>query len=255
MKIAVVGCSHTDLNLTDPNLLPPARTPNSYYSWLWHASEDNPNIHFDSYARSSQGSLYFDMCLKNIIQKDYDACIVQLTTHTRWILPTRKNKIVVDANTHNQIWETKHPKNNLTEHKLITNHATLQPEHWFPKIGDPKLQRKFARNGDFFKLATQTIFPQNNLPDHYSEIFINTLESLYGKFFKHFSYFTMWNQDTYANNIGIDQTGFNWMFDTLGKKYVVTKLFTDDWHLNYEGSKIFYTKFIKPYIITKLMVE
>ena len=69
MKIAVVGCSHTDLNLTDPNLLPPARTPNSYYSWLWHASEDNPNIHFDCYARSSQGSLYFDMCLKNIIQK------------------------------------------------------------------------------------------------------------------------------------------------------------------------------------------
>jgi len=65
----------------------------------------------------------------------------------------------------------------------------------------------------------------------------------------------MWNQDTNANNIGIDQTGFNWMFDTLGKKYVVTELFTDDWHLNYEGSKIFYTKFIKPYIISKLMVE
>ena len=254
MKVAVLGCSHTDLNLTDPNLKSPARTPNTFYSWLWHASEDNPNIHFDCYARSSQGSLYFDLCLKNIIQKDYDACIVQLTTDKRWILPTRKNKIVVDPSTHDQIWESKHPTDNLTEYKLVPNHVALMTDHWANRVSDPKLQRRFSKQSNFFLESTQTIFPQNNLPDYYSELFTNTLETMYGNFFKQFHYFTMWNHDSHANNLGINKTGFDWMFNEFGKKYVVQKLFTNDWHWNYEGSKIFHDKFIKPYIISKLTV-
>ena len=61
-KVAVIGCSHSDLNLqeyNDPPTLPPKKG-NAFHSWIVHAAESNPQVHFDCYARAGEGAIYFE---------------------------------------------------------------------------------------------------------------------------------------------------------------------------------------------------
>ena len=234
-KVAVIGCSHSDLNLQEYNNPPtlPPKKGNAFHSWIVHAAESNPQVHFDCYAKAGEGAIYFDFCLKNIVNQDYDMCIVQLTTDRRWMFPLNYKLDQTDT------WTTHKVTKNL-------NAFLFQPEH-INVCGNVSDIKSKTRNYDKQSFV-KNFLPTNNLSETYSKLFLESLETVYAKCFKNFIYFTMWNDDHYANNIGHEKTGFDFLTQKYGQKYFKKNFVTTDYHLNYEGAKIFYEDYLKPKI-------
>ena len=236
-KIAVVGCSFTDTCIDKTS-------NNSQYSWLYHAAEDNPDVLFDSYAIGGMGSPYFDMCLKDIIVKGYTRVLLQLTDNSRWFGP-------LATPPQKSLWVKENITTNLRQYVLSVNSVKYTgPISRYIHVGAD--QSKGIH--DFY---AEKVNPKNhwwgpcNLPMHYHELFVKTLDRLYAPYFKKFVYFTFY-QTTY-NNCGLTKNVFEHLIDKYGYEDLAKKYTSHDNHLNKQGAYLAYHEFIKPNVFDKLL--
>lgn len=84
MKIAVIGCSHSDYFWADATAQHPG--------WVERMAKDYPDHEFHNYAKMAAGSVYYDFVLKYIISNKlkYDAVIVQASIPGRWMIPIKQ---------------------------------------------------------------------------------------------------------------------------------------------------------------------
>ena len=236
-KIAVVGCSFTDTWIDEAS-------DNPTYSWLYHAAEDNPDTTFDSYAVGGMGSPYFDMCLKDIIVQGYTHVLLQLTDNERWFCP-------VATSPQKSLWVREEITSNLIRYAPSFNSVQFTGQ-----------TGRYIRKGESQPKAVHGFFmekidPKNHwwgpsdLPLHYHELFVNTLDRLYAPHFEKFVYFTFY-QSTH-NNCGLTKNVFDHMIDKYGYEDFAKKYTTHDKHLNKQGSYLAYHEFIKPNVFDKLL--
>jgi len=84
----------------------------------------------------------------------------------------------------------------------------------------------------------------------YSELFNQTLY-LYNNVFDKFVYFSFYQQTT--NNCNLECSLYDFLIEKFGYETFVKKYTSDDKHLNYYGAEIAYNKFIKPFVLSKIL--
>jgi len=245
-QIAIVGCSFTDLWTGDDELTENPKDKNSTYSWLWHAAKEHPDVIFDTYAKGGMGPLYFDMCLKELLRKKYNRVLLQLTDESRWFVPLRQ-----EEPKHRPSWVREQITNNLRQYAFYWNTVLITGDirrAVSKGIYQPKAITQFYK---------QKIDPNNHwwgpskLTYQYSRLFNQTLDIIYGKLFDRFTYFSFFEQN--VNNCNLEQNVFDFMISKYGWHDFARKYTSPDKHLNYEGSRIAYEEYIKPFVLSKLL--
>ena len=240
-KLAVVGCSFTDL-------YPGKHQPddlNITYSWLWFAVKDYPHIHFDTYASGGHGVLYFDTVLKHLVTQGYENTLLQLTDNARWYMPLASQPLKPGEN----CWHSENYADNLTQYKLKVNTIAITG-NFNTHI---KLAPQSPRSSyDFYlsKVGKGKWWGPSQLPAMYSDLFNQTLH-LYNNVFKKFVYFSFYQQRT--NNCNLEGSLYDFLASKFGYQTFVKKYLTDDRHLNYQGAEIAYHEFIKPFVLSKIL--
>jgi hypothetical protein len=225
-KIAVIGCSHSDL--TQPNR-----------SWIYGFSKYDVEVH--SYAMSGQGLNYHDFVLKYICNHcpdQYDAAIVQLTGTNRWWIPT---PIMEDPDRldilSNEVYPGIIDKKFKAEWRYsntpVSCHDSVSFNTWI------------ARNGltGMHDLESKLSDSWNSIVTQWGMEFIKFLD-VYEKIFPNFFYFG-WQWENNNNISGDTQLGSAHEF--LRKKYGDFGLagFLDDTlHLTDEGNSVFFNEYI-----------
>lgn len=245
LKVAVIGCSHTDLYVPPRIKIPEGLhevSDNDSFSWLWHTSQANKDIDFDCYAMGGAGSIYFDAVLKHIVQNklNYDACILQLTSESRWLLPFNHDK--------NVTWSHSPLTANLNACDTFFSLMWIHPSSFATGHTSDRYRKTIKRVGlPFIKTHCQG----EPFSEDYNQSFADTCEKIYGKFFKQFYYFTILSGTTH-NNIGLKKDVFEHFLDNYDNRTFVNKWLTRDKHFNYHGSKIFAEKIVQTNIIDKI---
>ena len=237
--VAVIGCSHSDLDFIDNNSIP---NHDQAYSWIYHAAEDFPHLEFYSFARGGQGSLYFDLCMKHAVQQGYKHVIIQLSTETRFVVP------IWDKNFNKPTWKEDQISKNLINFDYQFNTVSITSDQAIESIrqGQEDLNIKNSMFDQMSGSAT---------PHIYSDLFCNTIEQLYQDNFSSFIYFTAWNRENNYNNINQSDHVFDYMFKKYGKYHCVKNLMDDSLHMNYQGSKIWYNEYLKQALQQKIILD
>lgn len=245
LKVAVIGCSHTDLYVPPRIKIPQGLhevSDNDAFSWLWHISEANKDIDFDCYAMGGAGPVYFDHVLKYIIKNkiEYDACILQLTSESRWLLPFNHNKKIT--------WTRSPQTDNLNECNTFFSGLWIHPNSFATGHIDHKFQKTIQRVGlPWLKMHCHG----EPFSEDYNKSFGDTCEIVYGKFFKQFHYFTIQSGESH-NNIDLDCDVYDYFMKNFDNRKFVNEWLTRDTHMNYHGSKIFAEKIVQPRVIDKI---
>jgi hypothetical protein len=239
-KLAVVGCSFTDLY---PCFHPVPDDPNQTYSWLWFAVQDYPHVHFDTYASGGNGAVYFDTVLKHLVTQGYKNTLLQLTDNSRWYMPLASRALPVGES----FWHTDRYADNLTQYRLKLNTVAM--------TGNFNIHIKLAPNSpnpDFYesKVGKGNWWGPSQLSSMYSDLFNETLH-LYDNVFDKFVYFSFYQQRT--NNCNLEESLYDFLTEKFGYEIFVKKYLSDDKHLNYYGAEIAYNEFIKPFVLSKIL--
>ena len=221
--ILVIGDSNTEI---DPN------QKSGQCSWLIHAAKDFPKVKFRSYALQGSSHLYYDFVLKNCVPNSFSATIVQLTGPGRFLLPLSDQH-------NNEYWKQIQLEPNLFHHHFTPRHLKMQGRSFSVSHGDlPKTNLK--------------IFRGSKLPELYTDLFVKSLKKIYSKIYSHLKYFS-WDSGAKENNVSVDKSLLDFMMDMVGERQLIEKYMNHDFHLNYEGSKIAYYEYIKPFVFSKIL--
>jgi hypothetical protein len=146
-------------------------------------------------------------------------------------------------------WHVENCADNLTQYKLKLNtvaftgnfnvHVKLAPK-------SPESARNFYQS----KIGKSKWWGPSQIPEMYSELFNQTLY-LYSNVFDKFVYFSFYQQTT--NNCNLECSLYDFLIEKFGYETFVKKYTSDDKHLNYYGAEIAYNKFIKPFVLSKIL--
>lgn len=240
-KLAVVGCSFTDL-------YPSKQFPddlNQTYSWLWFAVQDFPHVHFDTYASGGHGVLYFDTVLKHLVTQEYKNTLLQLTDDSRWYMPLASQPLKPNES----FWHEEKFTDNLTQFRLKHNSVAITGNvnaHIKLAPSSPDKAKEFYES----KLGHSKWWGPSQVPQMYSDLFNETLY-LYNNVFDKFVYFSFYHQIT--NNCNLEGSLYDFLTAKFGYETFVKKYLSDDKHLNYHGAEIAYNEFIKPFVLSKIL--
>ena len=219
MKIAVVGCSHSDPRCIDYQMLdvgPQRKT------WVCHLAENRPDMIIDNYSFGAHGLQYVDFILKKIVAEsiEYDAVILQLTDSHRTLVP------LTDYNDSMQ-WDSCYIRKNYRSIIKMSPTASVLANSVFAQEQTEKVISK-----DWLR--------ENVTGNCFIDEFVNYFKKslfLYENVFDKFYYFSMTGDGGGGNfnNIGITDKPNAYKY--LKQKYG-DSILTDDLHLKDESSHL-----------------
>lgn len=229
MKVAVIGCSHSDPRCIDYtlNIVGPQRK-----TWVCHVAENRQDLMIDNYSFGGHGLQYVDFILKRILafphlRKFYDVVILQLTDTHRTLVPLQDYKEHCE-------WVPYHISDNYCSIIKMAPTASVLGNSVFA-------QQKTS------KLIDKTWLRENVTGNTWIDEFVYNFKNslfLYEDYFDKFYYFSMTGDGggDNINNIGI--TDKHNAFRHLSEKYG-NEVFTDDWHLKDEHSHLVVTDYLQ----------
>lgn len=238
MKILVVGDSHTDIDPQKTHGSPNPKDKIFSYSWLYHAADEYPDVEFISYALFGSSHLYYDLVLKHCADQNFDACIVQLTGWDRFMIPITDVQRV-------EHWQPIKVKENLIHYKFLSNYIKTFTNNI--STGDALNTEEKAK----FELVQHNLL-NSNIPQFFTKLFLKSLDQIYSLVYKNLFYFS-WEIIHKANNINVENSVLTHMINKFSDKQLVKDWMTEDLHLNYDGSKIVYENYIKPFVLSKIL--
>jgi len=242
-RIAVLGCSHTSYDQVNYS------TWANGLDWVHHMAEDNPDIEFHNYGAQGHGPLYYDFILKYIISEFplayYDAVIIQYTVDGRWLIPVNNTEDTTEIKSE-QITENYIVKRLLST-RIVATHGNF---HTTPPIENKKIKTQINMASRILEKYRDR-YP--GLPVMYENMFMDTIDKLYGPHFLNLFYFDFLNgysneirptEHERRSNIDISLPFVKWAVSTYGEEHTLMKLLNDSMHCNAEGNRVLYYEYI-----------
>ena len=226
MKIAVIGCSHSDPRCIDYQMLevgPQRKT------WVCHVAENRSDLIVDNYSFGAHGLQYVDFILKKILAGNikYDAVILQLTDTHRTLVP------LADYNDKMK-WVSYYISENYRSIIKMSPTASVLANSVFAQEQTEKvISKSWLREN----------VTGNCFIDEFVDYFKKTL-FLYENVFDRFYYFSMCGdgKGSNFNNLGITDKPNAYRY--LSEKYG-DEILTDDLHLKDEHSHLIVTDYLQ----------
>jgi len=232
MKVAILGCSHSDTMFVRDN-------------WVEQLSRKYPDIQFDNYSIVGGGQLDIDCILKHFVKfkMQFDKVIVQFSGNNRWIIPSQG------------VWrDFEDPydrvelSNNLHCYRLDVPRA--RSSRIFTKDELKGIAKGFWSEGhvhvDNFRVDDWAC--RVGFGHYYSDLVHNTMAEIYPY---DFLYWTWRQLDFWANNLGHDICAHDWFLKNHKKQY--TEEWTDDTlHLTPEGNRVLLEEYLGNHLTNHL---
>ena len=241
-RIAVIGCSHSDLNQGV-----------QFYgygsNWVELMAKQYPHIEFHNYSKGGMGNLYFDTVLKHIIATKpsnyYDCVILQLTTQGRWFVPLtyspfEEGDIGIWYESDTTVKNLKNVEFNRGYIKIGNNFESFEP--W----------DKGEQYSKHFQ-SVKEVYNAQGIPTYFDKSFSALSLKLYERFFKTMLVFDWWDGNTddlyphmmRVTNIGQDASFWHWMNNKYGIEYVLENLVDETTHCTPLGNKVLFEEYIR----------
>ena len=247
MKIAVIGCSHSDYFWADATAQHPG--------WVQLMATDHPDHEFHNYSKMAAGSVYYDFVLKYIISQkiNYDAVILQASIPGRWMTPLK----VYKKNSHgipfpfnrNKISENyfAYYLNNTNMFNTAASTVLIADGYQDPRA--KKLERIFNE-----------IYEPHDFASMYDDMFTRTCYDTYSHFFKEmfvFDFFKSINPeyelisggDSRWQNIGRPDSFLTYCSEKYGHEKLVMEILDDTLHPSTYGHSVLWNDYLKPSIL------
>lgn len=229
-KIAVIGCSHSDIN-------------QEHMNWIYHLPM-NHNVEVDCYSIAGQGNYYQDFVLRYIalnFADTYDAVICQHTGHSRYWVP---------IGTATELETMRKPPRFEVDgcNRMVFNIHWLysvDARTWNFKLGDYTGLCSQGDVGtyevsDMAHTAKQYKDSNRSVVTHHCDMIIDMLP-MYANIFKNFFYFGwQWSAN---NNINMERNVIE-EIRHLGGDTALANFLDDTLHLTTPGHKFMYEHYI-----------
>ena len=225
MKVAVIGCSHSDTTYIRNN-------------WVEQLANKYKHHTFHNYSVVGSGQLDIDCVLKHFVKFNlqYDKVIVQFSGNNRWIIPSvGKSKGFDDAFINIKLTD------NLTCYRL--NIPRSRSSRIYTREELKGVAKGFGSDGRVRPESDEWVEDESSysvgFAHYYSDLLRETITKIYPY---NFIYWTF--RPSHTNNIGQELCAHDWFEKEHPVSYVET--YTDDTlHLNPLGNTILLEHYLK----------
>lgn len=224
MKVAVIGCSHSDTDFRSRN-------------WVAQLAEKYPNHTFHNYSTVGGGQLDIDLTLKYFVHNKlkFDKVILQFSGNNRWAVPSVGHYIDFE-----NAYVTKQLSYNHSAYKLNVPRARTSRIYTREELQN--VAKGYWSNGRVIPEDEELIADEKSFKigyaHYFSELFMNTFH-IYPYDFIYWTF-----RPSNHNNLGLDLCAHDWFTQNHPVSYAET--YTDDTlHLNEIGNTVLLEQYLK----------
>lgn len=224
MKVAVIGCSHSDTTYIRNN-------------WVEQLANKYPNHMFHNYSVVGSGQLDIDCILKHFVKYnlEYDKVILQFSGNNRWIIPSvGKSKGFDDAFINIKLTD------NLNCYRLDIPRSRSSRIYTRQELKG--VAKGFWSDGRVRPPQDDWVEDQASYSVGFAHYYSDLLRSTFSIYPYDFIYWTF--RPSHTNNIGQELCAHDWFEKYHPDSYVET--YTDDTlHLNELGNTILLEQYLQ----------